>query len=109
MKNRVIRSPHGAAISAKSWLTEAPIRMLMNNLDPNSMANPTIPRINYEWVDLKDGLLSGEKCNNAIKVPYIRGTEPKTIPSSRRKCRKSEDTYTSDILEKLRGVFSRLF
>ncbi|SVA47814.1 uncharacterized protein METZ01_LOCUS100668, partial [marine metagenome] len=80
-------------------------KKLMNNLDPNSLENPIIPRINYEWVDLKDGLLSGEKCNNSIKIPYIRGTEPKTIPNSRRKCRKSEDTYTSDILEKLREVF----
>src|ERR671937_3238547 len=31
---RVIRAPHGREISAKSWLTEAPLRMLMNNLDP---------------------------------------------------------------------------
>jgi urocanate hydratase len=31
---RVIRSPRGPEISAKSWLTEAPLRMLMNNLDP---------------------------------------------------------------------------
>ena len=31
---RIIRSPHGTELSAKSWLTEAPLRMLMNNLDP---------------------------------------------------------------------------
>ncbi|MCB5944684.1 urocanate hydratase [Acidocella sp. KAb 2-4] len=31
---RVIRAPHGPELSAKSWLTEAPLRMLMNNLDP---------------------------------------------------------------------------
>ena len=31
---RVIRAPHGTEITAKSWLTEAPLRMLMNNLDP---------------------------------------------------------------------------
>ena len=31
---RVVRSPRGPDISAKSWLTEAPLRMLMNNLDP---------------------------------------------------------------------------
>ncbi len=30
---RRIRAPHGPEISAKSWLTEAPLRMLMNNLD----------------------------------------------------------------------------
>jgi urocanate hydratase len=31
--SRHISSPHGTALSAKSWLTEAPLRMLMNNLD----------------------------------------------------------------------------
>ena len=31
---RVIKAPTGPQISAKSWLTEAPLRMLMNNLDP---------------------------------------------------------------------------
>src|SRR6478736_48482 len=35
---RVIRSPRGAQLSAKSWLTEAPLRMLMNNLDPDVAA-----------------------------------------------------------------------
>ncbi|HWA42507.1 MAG TPA: urocanate hydratase [Hypericibacter adhaerens] len=30
---RKIKSPHGTTLSAKSWLTEAPLRMLMNNLD----------------------------------------------------------------------------
>jgi urocanate hydratase len=30
---RQIKSPHGTTLSAKSWLTEAPLRMLMNNLD----------------------------------------------------------------------------
>src|SRR5438045_9316444 len=33
--DRTIRAPHGPGISAKSWLTEAPLRMLMNNLDPD--------------------------------------------------------------------------
>ena len=32
--NRVIRAPRGTELTAKSWLTEAPLRMLMNNLDP---------------------------------------------------------------------------
>ena len=31
--SRRIASPHGTELSAKSWLTEAPLRMLMNNLD----------------------------------------------------------------------------
>ena len=37
---RTIRSPHGSEISAKSWLTEAPMRMLMNNLDPDVAERP---------------------------------------------------------------------
>ena len=38
--SRVIRSPHGSELSAKSWLTEAPLRMLMNNLDPDVAEKP---------------------------------------------------------------------
>src|SRR6266852_2841968 len=37
---RVIRAPRGPQISAKSWLTEAPLRMLMNNLDPEVAEKP---------------------------------------------------------------------
>ena len=37
---RVIRAPRGPEISAKSWLTEAPLRMLMNNLDPEVAEKP---------------------------------------------------------------------
>src|SRR3546814_5102746 len=36
----VIRSPHGTELSAKGWLTEAPLRMLMNNLDPDVAEKP---------------------------------------------------------------------
>ncbi|WP_343616318.1 hypothetical protein [Novosphingobium sp.] len=37
---RVIRAPRGTTLNAKSWLTEAPLRMLMNNLDPEVAENP---------------------------------------------------------------------
>src|ERR1700733_11620578 len=37
---RVIRAPRGTKLSAKSWLTEAPLRMLMNNLDPDVAERP---------------------------------------------------------------------
>jgi urocanate hydratase len=39
-KTRVIRAPTGTALTARSWLTEAPLRMLMNNLDPNVAERP---------------------------------------------------------------------
>jgi urocanate hydratase len=37
---RTIRAPHGSTLSAKSWQTEAPLRMLMNNLDPDVGEKP---------------------------------------------------------------------
>jgi urocanate hydratase len=37
---RVIRAQRGSTLSAKSWLTEAPLRMLMNNLDPEVAEKP---------------------------------------------------------------------
>ena len=37
---RHIVAPTGTALSAKSWLTEAPLRMLMNNLDARVAENP---------------------------------------------------------------------
>jgi urocanate hydratase len=35
-----VRAPRGTTLNAKSWLTEAPLRMLMNNLDPEVAENP---------------------------------------------------------------------
>jgi len=37
---RAIKAPTGTKLSAKSWLTEAPLRMLMNNLDPAVAERP---------------------------------------------------------------------
>jgi len=37
---RPVRAPRGPVLSARSWLTEAPLRMLMNNLDPEVAENP---------------------------------------------------------------------
>src|SRR6516165_5474602 len=37
---RHITAPRGTALSAKSWATEAPLRMLMNNLDPMVAERP---------------------------------------------------------------------
>ena len=37
---RVIKAPTGTELTAKSWLTEAPLRMIMNNLDPDVAERP---------------------------------------------------------------------
>jgi urocanate hydratase len=38
--DRIIRAPRGPVMSCKSWQTEAPLRMLMNNLDPDVAEKP---------------------------------------------------------------------
>ena len=38
--SRRIRAPRGSALSCRSWLTEAPFRMLQNNLDAEVAENP---------------------------------------------------------------------
>jgi urocanate hydratase len=55
---RTIRAPHGSELSCKSWMTEAPYRMLMNNLDPDVAENPNelvvyggIGRAARTWAD----------------------------------------------------------
>jgi len=55
--SRVIRAPRGLERSCKSWLTEAPLRMLMNNLDPDVAEHPEelvvyggIGRAARDWV-----------------------------------------------------------
>jgi urocanate hydratase len=39
-RSRTIKAPTGTTLQAKSWLTEAPLRMLMNNLDPDVAERP---------------------------------------------------------------------
>jgi urocanate hydratase len=37
---RPVRAPHGNTLSCGSWQTEAPLRCLMNNLDPAVAEDP---------------------------------------------------------------------
>jgi urocanate hydratase len=37
---RPVRAPRGTTLTAKSWATEAPLRMLQNNLDPENAERP---------------------------------------------------------------------
>jgi urocanate hydratase len=38
--SRPVRAPRGTTLTAQSWATEAPLRMLMNNLDPENAERP---------------------------------------------------------------------
>ena len=37
----MIRAPRGRTLQCRSWLTEAPFRMIQNNLDPDVAENPS--------------------------------------------------------------------
>ena len=37
---RPVRAPRGTTLTARSWAAEAPLRMLMNNLDPENAERP---------------------------------------------------------------------
>ena len=37
---RTVRAPRGTQLTCKSWLTEAPYRMIQNNLDPDVAERP---------------------------------------------------------------------
>ena len=74
----------------------------MSRLDPIAYEVRKPSRIRYEWVDVKDGLLSGERCKGSILIPFVEGTEPEMIPQNRKKCRISEESYTSKIINKIK-------
>src|SRR5512136_2639155 len=38
--SRLVRAPRGTQLTCKSWLTEAPFRMIQNNLDPEVAERP---------------------------------------------------------------------
>ncbi|PCJ34025.1 MAG: urocanate hydratase [Alphaproteobacteria bacterium] len=40
LNSRIVKAPTGTKLTAKSWSTEAPLRMLMNNLDPDVAEHP---------------------------------------------------------------------
>ncbi|MFC5354890.1 urocanate hydratase [Azospirillum himalayense] len=79
---RVIRAPHGTELSAKSWLTEAPLRMLMNNLDPDVAENPDelvvyggIGRAARNW-DCFDAIVASLKALNEDETLLVQSGKP---------------------------------
>src|ERR687887_1216697 len=79
---RIIRAPHGTKLSAKSWLTEAPLRMLMNNLDPDVAENPNelvvyggIGRAARNW-ECFDKIVDSLKALNEDETLLIQSGKP---------------------------------
>ncbi len=80
--DRTIRAPHGSEISAKSWLTEAPLRMLMNNLDPEVAERPSelvvyggIGRAARDW-DSFDRIVASLRKLDADQTLVVQSGKP---------------------------------
>ena len=91
---RTIRAPRGSQLSAKSWLTEAPLRMLMNNLDPEVAERPEdlvvyggIGKAARNW-DCFEAIVASLKALNADESLLIQSGKPvgvfKTHPEAPR-------------------------
>ena len=79
---RTVYPPTGPEITAKSWLTEAPMRMLMNNLHPEVAENPNelvvyggVGRAARTWGDF-DRIVSTLKRLNDDETLLVQSGKP---------------------------------
>ncbi len=79
---RQIKAPTGERLSAKSWLAEAPLRMLMNNLDADVAENPQelvvyggIGRAARDWQSY-DKIIASLKTLNDDETLLIQSGKP---------------------------------
>jgi len=82
LNTRIIKAPTGTDISCKSWATEAPMRMLMNNLDPDVAENPGalvvyggIGRAARNW-DCYDKIIESLKNLNEDETLLVQSGKP---------------------------------
>ncbi len=79
---REVRAPRGDQLSARFWTTEAPMRMLMNNLDPEVAENPNelvvyggIGRAARTWNDF-DRIVSSLKTLGEDETLLVQSGKP---------------------------------
>ena len=82
---RDVFPPTGTKLNAKSWLTEAPLRMLMNNMHPDVAENPHelvvyggIGRAARTWEDL-DTIVASLKDLEADETLIVQSGKPIAI------------------------------
>ena len=80
--SREVRAPRGSKLNAKYWVTEAPLRMLMNNLDPEVAENPNelvvyggIGRAARTWKDF-DEIVAGLKVLEEDETMLVQSGKP---------------------------------
>ena len=83
--SRDVYPPTGPEISCKSWLTEAPLRMLMNNLHPDVAENPHelvvyggIGRAARTWKDF-DLIVSSLRALEADETLLVQSGKPVAV------------------------------
>src|ERR1041384_3275247 len=83
--DRIVRAPRGSTLTAKSWLTEAPLRMLMNNLDPEVAERPHelvvyggIGRAARDWESF-DRIVSSLRALEADETLCVQSGKPDGI------------------------------
>ncbi len=81
-RDRSIKAPTGASLQAKSWLTEAPLRMLMNNLDPEVAERPAdlvvyggIGKAARDW-DCFDAIVRALRALEADETLLVQSGKP---------------------------------
>ena len=79
---RHIQAPKGAELQCKHWSTEAPMRMLMNNLDPDVAENPAelvvyggVGRAARDW-DSFDRIVSSLKTLETNQTLLVQSGKP---------------------------------
>src|SRR2546423_1954193 len=79
---RTVRAPRGTTLSCKSWLTEAPLRMLMNNLDAEVAERPQelvvyggIGRAARDWASF-DRIVAGLRGLEADETLLVQSGKP---------------------------------
>ena len=80
--SRAVYPPTGTELNTKSWLTEAPLRMLMNNLHPDVAENPDelvvyggIGRAARNW-EAFDGIVDSLKQLEADQTLLVQSGKP---------------------------------
>ena len=80
--SRTVRAPRGTELSCRSWLTEAPFRMLQNNLDPDVAERPEdlvvyggIGRAARDW-ESYDAILSTLKTLGDDETLLVQSGKP---------------------------------
>ena len=97
---RVIRAPHGPELSAKSWLTEAPLRMLMNNLDPDVAERPGelvvyggIGRAARDWQCLRPHRRDAAPARGRRDAAGAVGQAGRRVPHPRRRAARADRQF----------------